>query len=198
MNAGRDVSSPPLLLRLPLAAAASGKRQPAWAPPAAASGVRMRMSSSLNTSSCSSSSFLLASSAWAVRQERAEESTTSPTPQPVKTGRGSGGCPLRSAAGCHRSSAAQAPRGCLAAPSEVVCSVPAWRVAHLLPASPPPSSGAVRCGGGPSPAPWLPSAARDGAMPEAGALAALQRLPRVQPWLTAKVSRRSHPNESAT
>ena len=46
-----------------------------------------------------SSNFLKSSSAAAARKRRAEVSTASPTPPPVRAGHGSGGRPMRSAAG---------------------------------------------------------------------------------------------------
>ena len=49
-------------------------------------------------------------------------------------------------------------------------------------ALPPQAPRAVRCGGGPSPAPWQPPSSRDGAMPGAGDPAALRRLQRCRSW----------------
>ena len=80
---------------------------------------------------------------------------------------------------------------CRAAFPEEVSSVPVGRRASRAPpplsAPPPQDSGAVPCGGGPSPAPWLPSVAHDGTMLGAGDRSAASQRQRVQPWPTAGV-----------
>ena len=94
------------------------------------------------------SSFLLSSRAARVRKARAEASTASPD-APASTGRP--GVGRLSPEKCRRLrslSAARAPRGCPAAPPEVVSSVPVGRRARRAPPPPRPwqASDLLRCG----------------------------------------------------
>ena len=97
--------------------------------------------------------------------------------------------PLRSAAGCGRSSAAPGHRDCPAAPTEVVSSVPVGRCARRAPPPPRPwqSSDLLRCGATFLPGSLRRSSAHVEAMSGAVAVAASSRLPsRCQrhPWST--------------